>query len=174
MSTVNISIHYDYKSPPKWQTEPANQSVLAKPKNRGMPYNKMAQLVKPFVRGIVQVVMLILVVKYFGLQSWQRYKDEKTVVISEKKDLGAIPAPSVTVCAFNPETEMGYTDNAIQHSKYPTSAIVGDICKGLQGEDIVRCIEKKTYNLSTMVRKARKGLPDDNNLAQNNPQDNQL
>ena len=118
------------------------------------------------MKGIVQVVLLVLLVKYFGLQSWERYKDEKTVVISEEKDLGPIPAPSVTVCALNPETQMGYKDNSLEYTDYRTSALIDDICKGLHGEDIVRCVEKKTYNLSTVVKHTSKGL------AQNNRQKN--
>ena len=74
-----------------------------------------------------------------------------------KKDFGEIPAPTVTVCPYNPKSQLGYTDNSLHKSNFPTNDIVGEICKGLQGEDIVQCLEEKTYNVSTVVEQASKG-----------------
>ena len=109
------------------------------------------------VKCLFQVILLVLLLKYFGFSSWERYQDEKTVFTTAENDLGKIPAPTVTVCAYNPKSQLGYKDNSLHKMNFPTSEIVGEICKGLQGEDIVRCLEEKTYNFSTLVKQATKG-----------------
>ena len=86
------------------------------------------------------------------------------MVISSEKYLGKIPAPTVTVCAGKKNTQMGFKDDWITSQGYPTSEIVGDICRGLHGEDIVECKERKTFNLSTSVQYASKGILGKNNL----------
>ena len=106
---------------------------------------------------LLVLLLLVLLLKYFGFSSWERYCDEKTVVTSAKKDFGEIRAPTVTVCSYNPKSQLGYKDNSLHKSNFPTNEIVGEICKGLQGEDIIQCLEEKTYNLSTVVEQASKG-----------------
>ena len=118
----------------------------------------MAHTLKQFLKWTVQVVLLIIVVKFFGLQSLAQYRDEKTVVISSEIDLGEIPAPSVTVCATNKNTQMGFKDDLLTTYDYPTSEIIGDLCEGLVANDIVDCIENNTFNLSTAVHRASKGF----------------
>ena len=113
---------------------------------------------RPFIKGLVQLTLLVILLKYFGLQSWQRFKEEKTVVTSAEKNLGEISAPSVTVCVENPKTQMGYKDDFLESELASSSGIIGQICQGLQGEDIVRCLEEKTYNISTVVKQASKGV----------------
>ena len=122
----------------------------------------MGQHVRLFVKGLVQVTLLVILLKYFGLQSWQRFKDEKTIVTSAEKDLGEIPAPSITVCVLNPKTQLGYKDDLLGADLVTSSDVIGEICKGLQGEDIVRCLEEKSYNISTGVKQASKGFLGDN------------
>ena len=109
------------------------------------------------VKCLFQVILLVLLLKYFGFSSWERYHDEKTVVTSAEKDMGEIPAPTVTVCVLNQKSLLGYKNNSLHVMNFPTYEIVGEICKGLQGEDIVLCLEEKTYNLATVVEQAAKG-----------------
>ena len=52
---------------------------------------------KTVAKGLIQGTLLIIVFFYFGLDSWHKYQDEKTVVTVVEVDLGDIPAPSVTV-----------------------------------------------------------------------------
>ena len=100
---------------------------------------------------------MVILFKYFGLQSWERYWQEKTVVTSAEMDLGGIPAPTVTVCPQNPRSLMGYKNNSVNMEAFPSSEIVFEVCKGLEGEDIVRCVEDKTFSLSDGIHFARKG-----------------
>ena len=103
-------------------------------------------------------MLFFILLKYFGLPSWERYLEEKTVVTSAEKDLGGIPAPMVTVCPLNSNTVMGYKNNSLTLHKFLTSEVVYEICKGLEGVDIVHCVENKTLNLSDGIRYALKGF----------------
>ena len=110
------------------------------------------------VKGSVQVLLFVILLKYFGLPSWERYQEESTVVTSVEKDLGLIPAPTVTVCPTNPETFLGFKDDSVRLEDFPNSEFVFELCKGLEGEDIVRCVEKKTFGLSEGIHMAKKGF----------------
>ena len=55
----------------------------------------MASYWRLLVKGLVQVILLVILFKYFGLSSWKRYEEEATIVTSAEKDLGDIPAPTV-------------------------------------------------------------------------------
>ena len=108
-------------------------------------------------KGSVQVMLFVILSKYFVLPSWKRFREEKTVVTSAEKDLGGIPAPMVTLCPLHPDNVMGYKNNSVRLEKFPTSEIVSEVCKGLKGEDIVRCVEEKTFDLSDGLVFAIKG-----------------
>ena len=83
---------------------------------------------------------------------------------SAEKNLGEITAPSVTVCVENPKTQIGYKDDFLGAELASSSGIIDEICQGLQGEGIVRCLEEKTYNISTVVKHASKGFLGGTNL----------
>ena len=121
----------------------------------------MVQHVRLGIKCLVQITLLVILLKYFGLQSWQRFKEEKTILTSAEKDLGEISAPSVTVCVQNPKTQFGYKDDSLGGKLVTSSEIIGKICQGLQGEEIVRCLEEKSYNLLTAVIQASKGFLED-------------
>ena len=55
----------------------------------------MASYWRLLVKGLVQVILLVILFKYFGLPSWERYQEEAIIVHSAEKDLGDIPAPTV-------------------------------------------------------------------------------
>ena len=116
----------------------------------------MGSHLRPFIKGLVQVTLVIILLKYFGLHSWQRFKEEKTIVTSAEKYLGEISAPSVTVCAQNLKTQIGYKDDFLGAELATSSGIIDEICQGLQGEDIVHCVEENTYNISTVIKHASK------------------
>ena len=119
---------------------------------------------RPLLKRLVEVLLLIVLFIYFGLPSWEKYQEEKTIVTSVEKDLGGIPAPTITVCAMNSKTQMGYKNDSISKMNFPTSEIIGEICNGLQGKDIVGCAEDATFSRSSVVKRASKGLVGQNDL----------
>ena len=118
----------------------------------------MAQYWRHLVKGSVQVILFVILFKYFGLPSWEKYKEEKTVVTSAEKDLGGIPAPTVTVCPANNETMIGYKNSSVRMENFPGGTFVFKLCKGLTGDDIVHCVENKTFGFSEVIKMASKGL----------------
>ena len=122
----------------------------------------MASTFRPFAKGAVQVVLMITLIKYFGVPSWERYQEEKTVVTSAEKNLGAIPAPMVTVCPVNPETMLGLKNSSLRMENFPNFEFVFELCKGLKEEDIIQCVEKNTFSFSEIVEHASKGFVGEN------------
>ena len=98
------------------------------------------------------------------MDSWRKYQDEKTVVTVVELDLGDIPAPSVTVCSLDVKTYLGWSDPTLNFENFPTSEIVGNICSSQEGDDLVDCVEKNTFNLTTIVKYAQKGFLGQTNL----------
>ena len=110
------------------------------------------------VKLVIQSVLLLIFIKYFGLTSWQRYQAERAVMTSAEEDAeGGIPSPAVTVCAFDPATNLAF------RNKHPgvdgtSQEVIGHICKGTNGTEIVKCVEKEGFNLTTTVKEVTKGI----------------
>ena len=117
-------------------------------------------------KGLVQGALLIVVFCCFGLKSWHKYQDEKTLVTTAELDLGKITAPSVTVCAIDAETNLGFDNKSLKLQDFPTSEIVGTMCPDLEGDDIVKCVEENAFNLTTIVKNAGKGMMGTNDLSE--------
>ena len=133
-------------------------SVGLRSLRRGPGLRAMAFRVRAVAKAAVQAILVVILFRYFGLPSWQRYREEKTVVTSTEMDLGEITAPSVTVCATNSETMIGFRNNSVSRERFADMEIVGEVCKDRRGGDIVRCVEEQAYNLSAVVNFARKGI----------------
>ena len=118
----------------------------------------MAPTIRSFTKGSVQVILLVVLFKYFGLPSWERYKEEKTVVTSAEKDLGGIPAPTVTVCSANNETMIGFKNSSVRMENFTNGEFVFKLCKGLTGDDIIHCVKNETFGFSEGIKMASKGL----------------
>ena len=119
--------------------------------------------VKTVVKLVVQSVLLILLVNFFGLDSWRRFHAKKAVMTSSEQDEGRVPAPAVTVCAFDPETNSAFINDHPGVDEF-SQEIIGHVCPNMTGDDIVKCVEEKTYNLTTTVKAVTKGIQDNSSL----------
>ena len=101
----------------------------------------------------VQVVLLAVFWKYFGLKSLQRFQDQKVLVTSYEESQVDLPAPAVTICPQNSSTKMGWL-----HPEKITEQtdIVGQVCRGRQ--QIHDCVEAETINLTSTVRGVSRGF----------------
>ena len=104
------------------------------------------------VKAVVQIVLLILALYFFGVPSWQRFQDKKVVVVTSQDDQHGLPAPAVTVCGRNPKTD-NYFPISKPLSMYMNNSSLNrvDICQGKEGEDIVKCVENETFNLNQIL-----------------------
>ena len=107
---------------------------------------------KCLLRASVHVVLLVIAFNFFGLPSLSRYHDKKVVIISSRDGQQGLPAPSVTVCAANPKTARGFptTETKTVNNGKSNGRIEG-ICQGNHGENIVHCVENRTFSLSSTV-----------------------
>ena len=99
-----------------------------------------------FVKLILQLWLLGLFLRYFGLPALERYHDKEVVVVASKRETEGIPVPSVTIAVQNNDTKNGWKDTEKMWG------FVKHLCSnGNTAEDITDCIEKHTYNLSEVV-----------------------
>ena len=101
------------------------------------PRMKLAWLIKPSV----QVALLFMFFYFFGQPSIQRYLDKKVIVTAFQEDHEHLEAPSLTICPMKP----------YQNITSPSYEVVEQICDQKGGEDISRCIEDATPNLTSLV-----------------------
>ena len=66
-------------------------------------------------------------------------------------DQQGLPAPAVTLCPSNPHSTDGFpkTDTKLVHNA--NSSRIGEVCQGKEGDDIRRCVEAATYNLTDAI-----------------------
>ena len=93
------------------------------------------------LKVLAHAILLFIAFKYFGLPSWERYQARKVVVTTSQDDRTNLPAPDVTVCPAHPQTGYGFPNkNSLTK--------IGELCKGLEGEDIADCVKNATYSVT--------------------------
>ena len=127
-----------------------------------MKATKMNQL-KIVIRIGVQAILLILVVQFFGLESWNRFQAKKAVITSSEQNKGRVPAPAVTVCGFDQGQNWAFKKKPPGLNEF-SQDIIGHVCPNMKGDDIVKCVEEETYNLTTMVKVVTKGIQDNSSM----------
>ena len=99
------------------------------------------------IKFCVQAVLLFIFIFFFGHQSIQRYLDKKVIVTTFQENHEHVEAPSVTICPMKP-----YPNFISQNFE-----AVEQICNQKRGEDISRCLEDTTPNLTSLVAAISKG-----------------
>ena len=118
---------------------------------------------------LLQVVLFAIFFNYFGLVSWQRYKEQRVVLTSSDEPIDKLPAPAITLCPIDHNDQIGYVD-VIGKEDEPAvqwkGRLISHICQGKEGDEIVKCIEEKAVNQTTLAKfitrgfQQEKGLPD--------------
>ena len=98
------------------------------------------------VKLILQLWLLGLFLRYFGLPALERYHDKEVIVVTSKRESEGIPVPAVTIAVQNNDTKNGWKDTE------KVWGFVKYLCSSDNtAEAITDCIEKHTYNLSEIV-----------------------
>ena len=63
------------------------------------------------LRPLLQVVLLVTFLVFFGLPAITRYQAKRVVVVLSKRDTEGIVAPTISIAAWNPETKNGWKGN---------------------------------------------------------------
>ena len=94
------------------------------------------------------ICLFVLFFYFFGLDSLKRYLKYEVVVLNSEKQLDGIPVPSVTFCARNPNTGIGFQKNYTDSEAFLNGNVLDIICKNSEPK---KCIEDETFNMSTVI-----------------------
>ena len=94
---------------------------------------------------VVQAILFLIFLRYFGIKSVERYHAQKMVITSSEEYSGYIPAPAVTICPrFPKEDEM----LRFKHSSDP----IGSWCGNWNENDTFLCLQDIYFNLTSTIR----------------------
>ena len=114
----------------------------------------MARQIFLFSKLCVVVVLFVVFIKYFGLNSLERYQEKKVYVTSTQKLEEFIPAPTLTICPINSFPDVPEEERHVMMEnpfKFHCGSVDGN------ASAIVECVEKLAYNLSDLVKLEAKG-----------------
>ena len=117
----------------------------------------MVALAKLLKAGkVILVVSLISIfLNYFGLKSWERFRNQKVLVTKSWEKPDFLPTPSITICSVSEDTGVGFSNVSREMLKSATAkekSILEYICGGLEGEGLVECVERNVFDLATIVQ----------------------
>ena len=115
----------------------------------------MATIAKLLKAGKVLLVVSLISIflNYFGLKSWERYKNQKVLVIKSWEKPDFLPTPSITVCSSSSGTGFkNVTKETMRSATAEEKSIFEYICGGLEGEGLVECVENNVFDLGSIVQ----------------------
>ena len=115
----------------------------------------MAALAKLLKAGkVVLVVSLISIfLNYFGLKSWERYKNQKVLVTKSWEKPDFLPNPMITVCSSSAGTGFkNVTEETLKSATAEEKSILEYICGGTEGDELIECVEKNVFDLASIVQ----------------------
>ena len=115
----------------------------------------------------LQISLFAIFLNYFGLVSWERYKEQRVVLTSAGKHMENLPPPAITLCPIDHQDQIGYID-AIGEDDGPAvhwkGNLISHLCHGKEGDEIVGCIEEKAVDQTTIAKFVTKGFQKENSL----------
>ena len=121
-------------------------------------------------RPLLQSILVIAYIIYFGYPAVLRYNEKKTYTLSDVQHTNGIPAPSVTFCPVNKSSGYGWKttrNDAQEDVKFgddfvDAPGLVNMFSSWVPGknycsEDIDKCIAKNTYEFSDAIINVVKG-----------------
>ena len=104
------------------------------------------------LRPLLQVVLLVTFLVFFGLPAITRYQAKRVVVVLSKRDTEGIVAPTISIAAWNPETKNGWKGNASM-----TFDLIRANCQSTP-TSVERCIDEKTFRQTEVFKDVVLGL----------------
>ena len=81
----------------------------------------------------------------FGLPSLQQYLAAGILVSVAEKRMENVTAPTITVCALNPHTGLGWRNLSLVQSYYEAA------CGDLEGDNLMNCLKESTYEMEDFM-----------------------
>ena len=106
---------------------------------------------------LIQLILLFVFLKFFGLDAISRYDEKKTMIVKSKKESGGIEGPALTVLAKHNQTKNGWRQEP-RESDGLASFTYNQCNEFEQFGTIKSCIENKTFDWKTTVRDIHVGI----------------
>ena len=88
------------------------------------------------------MILLAVFPAVFGLPTIERYQARQVMVVKRRRDTSGIEIPTISIAAWNPETDNGWKGNTSMTYGPHIEANCMDYSKN---ESVARCIEERTY-----------------------------
>ena len=122
---------------------------------------------KAFLRGnnfILQLVLFIIFLIFFGIPSVEKYLKKQTIVISSQEQTNGIEAPSITFVARKRKgVAMGWK-SVDRHLNFASFAMVQH-CQKMNFTDINVCQKNDTFGRDEFLKSARLGFYKENSTS---------
>ena len=104
---------------------------------------------------ILQIVLFVIFLIFFGMPSVAKYLDQETIVISSEEKTNGIEAPAITFSAL--KNNVGW--KSVGNIPYLTFNMV-DHCEKIGLPDIGACVSNDTFEFADFIKEASVGLSD--------------
>ena len=101
---------------------------------------------------ILQIVLFVIFLIFFGMPSVAKYLDQETIVISSEEKTNGIEAPAITFSAL--KNNVGW--KSVGNIPYLMFNMV-DHCEKIDLPDIGACVSNDTYEFDDFIKGARVG-----------------
>ena len=106
---------------------------------------------------LLHLVLFLLFLRFFGVPSFEKYLDKKTIVIFSEEQTNGIEAPAITFAPSN-YSILGWKTVNKSMEDPSTSFDLVNHCQSLNATDIETCVENDTFQLADYLKAARLGI----------------
>ena len=116
---------------------------------------------------ILQVLLFLLFLIYFGIPSVEKYLEKQTIVITSEEITNGIEAPAISIVASNSRSIPGW--KSVDQNLNFNSFSMAHHCQRMNFTDMDSCRTSDTINLGDFLDTARLGVFEENSTPINNP-----
>ena len=114
-----------------------------------------------WTNSILQIILFVLFLIFFGIPSVQKYLEKQTIVISSEEQTNGIKAPVITFVALKKRgVAMGW--KSVDKDMHFKSFVFVRHCQKMNFTDIDICHQNDTFEKDDFLKSARLGFYKDN------------
>ena len=112
---------------------------------------------------LLQLVLFVIFLSYFGIPSVTKYFDKKTMVVHSEEETYGIEAPAITLFAMKdtgiPMVTLGWRTKDGSLTSMPSFNMI-DHCRKIGFTDVEACVSNDTFELGEFLKEAQLNLFD--------------
>ena len=106
---------------------------------------------------ILQVLLFIIFLLYFGIPSVEKYLKKQTIVLTSEEITNGMEAPAITFVAFKENKSMLGWKSVNETLNFESFSLVRH-CHGINLTDLETCIRSDTIDLGDFLKETRLGI----------------